>query len=183
MSFDPDVYWPKMGGWLAGPGAATPEHKVAEEVVGELLKTLGPIDDVLDVGCGRGRIASLLLDVLPSAAYSGVDIGIQQVRATQKVRPEGEVFHSRLQDFDPDRKWDLVIVSEVLMHIPPADIEAACQKVKSLARKWVVTIDWTEPLGDQPIAEWNWLYDYPSMFGTVERVIPLGLQSVFLIRP
>lgn len=183
MSFDADTYWRGMGEWLAGPGAATPEHVKAEQVVSNLLRELGPLDDVLDVGCGRGRLASMLRDVLPDTAYSGVDIGEEQAEATRKVRPDGEVFVSRLQDFAPDRQWDLVIASEVLMHIPPADIAEACLRVKDLARKWLVTIDWTEPLGDEPIAEWNWLYDYRDLFGSVERVIPLGLQSVFLVRP
>jgi SAM-dependent methyltransferase len=184
MTFDPDTYWPSMGEWLAGPGAATPEHREAEALLSELIPLIGPISDVLDVGCGRGRLASLLLDVLPSATYTGVDIGPEQVEATRKVRPDGEVFQSRLQDFTPDRQWDLVIVSEVLMHVRPEEIELACQKVKSLARKWLITIDWTQPLRrGKPIAEWNWLYDYPTLFGSVEREIPTGLQTIFLVRP
>lgn len=182
MTFSPDAYWRGMGKWLAGPGAATPEHRAAEALLSELLPGLGHIRDVLDVGCGRGRLASLLLDVLPAAKYSGVDIGSEQVVATFKVRPDGEMYLSRLQDFAPERRWDLVIVSEVLMHIPPDDIEAVCMKVKGLARKWLVTVDWTEPLA-VPIAEHNWLYDYPALFGTVERTIPTGLQSIFVIRP
>lgn len=182
MTFSPDEYWPRMGRWLAGPGAATPEHKQAEAFLTEILPTLGPIDDVLDVGCGRGRLADLLLEVLPAVKYSGVDIGEEQVKATRLVRPDGEVFHSRLQDFAPDRQWDLVIVSEVLMHITPADIAEACLRVKDLARKWLVTIDWTEPLGDKPIAEWNWLHPYLDLLGPAAHVIPTNLQTIFVFR-
>ena len=181
MTFDPNVYWPAMGESLAGPGAATPEHVEAEGLLSEILPHLGLIDDVLDVGCGRGRLASLLLDVLPSVKYSGVDIGSAQVAATQKVRPDGEVFQSRIQDFAPDRQWDLVIVSEVLMHIPPADIAEACLRVKDLARKWLVTIDWTTPL-DQPIDQCNWLHPYPDLLGPAEQAIPTGLQTIFVFR-
>lgn len=178
-------YWKDSGPYLAGPDAVSPDHAVVQELLRDLLPTLGHIDDVVDLGCGRGRIASLLLDVLPSAKYTGVDVGEAQVEATRLVRPDGDFYTSRLQDFEPDRQWDLVIISEVLMHIPPSDIEAVCHKVKGLARKWVVTIDWTAPLGDVPIADWNWLHPYEQMFGpdSVEREIPTGLQSIFVIRP
>ena len=184
MTFDPDSYWRSMGEWLAGPGAATSQHKESERLLAEVLRDLGPIDSVVDLGCGRGRIASLLEKVLPEAAYTGVDIGEAQIEATQKIRPDGDFYTARLQDFDPDRKWDLVIISEVLMHIPPSDIQAVCTKVKTLADKWIVTIDWTQPLSGK-IAEWNWLFDYPALFGpeSVMQAIPTGKQTIFVIRP
>lgn len=182
MTFDPDAYWRSQGEWLAGPGAASPEHKLAEVVLREVLNSLGPIDSVLDVGCGRGRLASLLLDLMPKTKYSGLDIGAAQVAATAKVRPNGKFYESRIQDFEPFRKWDLVLVSEVLMHIPPADIQAVCNKLRTLARKWIVTVDWTEPIPG-PIAEENWLHDYPALFNGVQRQEKIGLQSVFVVIP
>jgi len=180
---DFDQYWKDSGPYLAGPKHISIEHQRVQALLTDLLPTLGPIEDVLEVGCGRGRVAHLLKEVLPGAKYTGMDIGDAQVAATKLVRPDGDFYTSRLQDFAPDRQWDLVVVSEVLMHIPPADIAEACLRVKDLARRWVVTVDWTEPLGDAPIAEWNWLYDYPALFGSVERIIPIGLQSIFVIRP
>ena len=182
MTFNPDTYWPAQGPYIAGPGAASPEHVRAEELLREIIPTLGPIESVVDLGCGRGRLAALLLDVLPAASYTGVDIGEAQVAATSKVRPEGDFYVSRLQDFDPDRQWDLVLCSEVLMHVPPADIQAVCDKLKKLAKRWVLTVDWTVPV-PPPIAPWNWLYDYRDLFGSVEREIPTDRQTIFIIRP
>lgn len=182
MTYEPTEFWTAHGPFIAGPGAASPEHVEAETILGALLPSLGPIADVLDVGCGRGRLAGLLADVLPDAHYSGIDIGEAQVAATQLVRPEGDLYHSSLQDFTPGRRrWDLVLVSEVLMHIPPEDIEAAVLKLVSLSSRWIVAVEWTEPV-PPPIAEWNWIHDYRALFGSVHQAIPTNLQTVFVVR-
>lgn len=179
--FDVDGYWRANGKYIAGPGAVSDEHKLVESILAAMLPNLGA-KDVLDVGCGRGRLADLLKRSMPDVAYAGVDIGEAQIAATKLIRPDGEFYLSRLQDFAPLREWDLVLASEVLMHIPPNDIGAVCDKLKGLARKWIVTIDWTEPV-PEPIAPWNWLYDYPALFGSVEKAIPVYQQTIYFIRP
>ena len=179
MSFDADAYWRADQGVVP----AVEEPSPAFDLLPEVLRTLsGPINSVLDVGCGQGRIAELLLAVFPAAQYVGIDISPSQVFATKAVRPDGAVYLSRLQDFDDDAGFDLVIASEVLMHVVPGQIQASCDKLRSLARKWVVTVDWTEPIAGK-IAPWNWRYDYRTLFGTVERVVPAGLQSIVVSRP
>jgi len=183
-SFDPRTYWPAMGPWLAGPGAVSPEHIQTEAFLAALLPSLNPIHSVLDVGCGRGRLAALLQDVLPAAHYTGLDIGEAQVAATQAVRPDGTLYVTPIQDFDTKHRYDLVLVSEVLMHIPPNEIASVCQKLLKLAAKAIVAIEWTQPIGEVVPAEYNWLHDYRALFGervTQEHVI--ALQSIYVIRP
>ena len=46
---------------------------------------------------------------LPSAHYTGLDIGLAQVQATEAVRPDGNVYHSPIQDFDSKHRFDLVL--------------------------------------------------------------------------
>lgn len=183
MAFDVDAYWRASGPYIATRSESN-EHKLVEGILTAFLPELDPIKDVLDVGCGRGRIARILNRALPGAEYTGMDIGDAQISHTLTVRPDGEFYLSRLQDFSPLRDWDLVIASEVLMHIPPQDIGAVCDKLKGLARKWIVTVDWTEPV-PEPIAPWNWLYDYPALFGPdcIHQAIPVGQQTIFIIKP
>lgn len=185
MTFDPRTYWPAMGPWLAGPGAISPEHIRIEGLLRQLLPELAPIHSVLDVGCGRGRLASVLGEVLPSAHYSGLDIGEAQVQATSEVRPDGTLYKVPIQDFNPKHKYDLVLVSEVLMHIPPNEIKVVCDKLLKMANRYVLAIEWTQPIGTLPVAEWNWLHDYRALFGDehIEQETVQDLQSIFLIKP
>jgi SAM-dependent methyltransferase len=183
--FNPRTYWPAMGPWLAGPGAVSPEHIQVEAILMDLLPSLNPIHSVLDVGCGRGRLASLLGDALPAAHYTGLDIGEAQTQATQAVRSDGVVFKTPIQDFDNKHNYDLILCSEVLMHIPPNEIEQVAKKLLKMAVKYIVLIEWTQPIGDVQPAEWNWIHDYRALFGEerieLERIH--ALQSIFLIRP
>jgi SAM-dependent methyltransferase len=184
MTFNPRTYWPAMGPWLAGPGAVSPEHIRIEALLRQLLPELAPIHSVLDVGCGRGRLASLLGEVLPTAHYTGLDIGEAQAQATQAVRPDGTVYTVPIQDFDSKHRYDLILVSEVLMHIPPNEISAVVTKLMTMATKYIVAIEWTEPIGDVVPAEWNWLHDYRALFGDgIEQETVESLQTVFLVRP
>ena len=134
----------------------------------------------LEVGCGLGRITSILATL--TADLTAIDIGPDQVEATGKRVPSAKMHRASLQDWEPSRTWDLVVATEVLMHIPPNEIQAACDKLRSMANRWVVTVDWTEPIRDTP-AEHNWLHDYRDLFGIVERAIPIGQQSIFVVRP
>ena len=138
---------------------------------------------MLDVGCGRGRLASLLGEVLPKAHYTGLDIGEAQTQATQAVRPDGMVYTVPIQDFDPKHRYDLILLSEVLMHIPPEDMEAVAAKLLKMATKAIVLIEWTQPIGDVVPSEVNWLHDYRALFPNVTHEQVHALQSIFIIRP
>lgn len=180
--WEPRKYWSDMGPWLAGPGAATREHKDTERLLRTELRKLAPISNVLDVGCGRGRLAAVLAKVLPKAHYTGIDVGLDQGVAVMNVRPDGVFYQSALQDFDPGQKWDLVLVSEVLMHIPPDEIERAVDRLFKLSSKWIVAVEWTEPMPGVEPAYWNWIHDYAGMFGDhIVRSTKSHAQTLYVI--
>jgi len=88
-----------------------------------------------------------------------------------------------LQDFYPGTTYDLVLASEVLLHIPPDEIEQAVDRLFKLSAKYIVTIDWTEPIPGVEAAYWNWIHDYRSLFeGQIERTQKSYLQTIFVVR-
>lgn len=180
MAFDPDAYWRDSGPYLATE-SVSPEHQATEAILRELLWEIRPIRSVIDVGCGQGRLARMLAQELPEAAYTGMDLGQAQLDGTRQAQPNGTFILSRLQDYQGEQKYDLAIASEVLLHIPPADIAKACANLKALSAKWLITVDWTKKLS-VPTAEWNWLYDYPGLLGQPFKQIPSADQTVFLFK-
>jgi SAM-dependent methyltransferase len=186
--YDPVQYWTANGPHLSPPGSDSPEQAAVrvelQLLIEELQEINGPISSVLDVGCGQGRLAAFLLDVLPAAKYSGLDLAEAQLKGTLAVRPDAEQFYlSRLQDFDATKhmgQWDLVIASEVLLHIPPAEIELACNVLKAITGKYLITVDWSQPLEGE-IAPWNWLHDYDQLLQP-DVEIQVFNQSIFLKR-
>ena len=71
------------------------------------------------------------------------------------------------------------------MHIPPNEIQAVADKLLKIATKYIVLIEWTEPIGDVVPAEWNWIHDYQSssVLSRLEHIQVHALQTIFVIRP
>jgi cyclopropane fatty-acyl-phospholipid synthase-like methyltransferase len=185
MTFDARAYWQANGPYLAGPGAETPEHELQERRLAAYLPRLHGIDTVLEVGCGRGRIAAALADILPGVRYTGLDVGLAQVEATSLVRPDGDIIWSAIQDYQPgDRRWDLVLTSEALMHIPPEDIAATIDKLLAMARRWLVIVEWVATAAEwaTPVAGWNWPHDYLTYLGHVDYAERIGRQVLYAVR-
>jgi len=182
FEYHPEEFWTAHGPNLAPPGTSSPEQSAVLKELGLLIRDLEEIISVIDVGCGQGRLAAFIAEVLPNASYSGVDLAQAQLDGTARVQPEGEYYLSKLQDFQPGLKWDLVLCSEVLMHIPPNEMHLACQNLLAITGKYLITIDWTRPLTVKT-APWNWLHAYREFLGEPDVEIPSGNQSIFLFTP
>lgn len=181
MTFDARAYWMRTVPDLTDrmPHAPiTPAHTEQEAALREVLRAL-EFDSVLEVGCGLARVTSILAEMTED--LTAIDIGSDQALVTQKRVPKASVYQTSIQDFAAHRTFDLVVSTEVLMHIPPAEIESVIQKLRRLANRWIVTIDWTEPLAGK-IAPWNWLHPYRDLLDVVGAV-PTGKQTIFVSRP
>jgi SAM-dependent methyltransferase len=88
----------------------------------------GGVKAVLDVGCGAGNTARKLLEkgfkvdcVSPNGVLTNV--------ARQVLNGSGDIFETRFQDLQTERRYDLILFSESLLFIP---LEQAFTKALSL---------------------------------------------------
>lgn len=172
MTYDPVAYWESAGRDYLLNFIPDADYEAQEH---SLLKVLAPLeyDSVLEVGCGFGRITRLL-----GNNVTAIDPSADQLSAARAVAPGCELIQSSIQAFETDRRWDLVLAVEVLMHIRPEDMPAVADKMRSLARRQIVTLDWTDPV-ERPTAPHNFRHHYPSLFGEPAEVVRLGAQSLF----
>ncbi|MEI9995682.1 MAG: methyltransferase domain-containing protein [Rhizomicrobium sp.] len=81
---------------------------------------LGPAS-ILDVGCGAGLLAKKL-KVLPYKSYLGIDLSPQAVAQAQDEADARTAFAvSGAEDFQSDRRFDVIIFSQILNYIPQPD--------------------------------------------------------------
>lgn len=175
--YDPVVYWRKRGPTYEqrlAPGLQDEQERV-------LLPILAALDfrSVLDVGCGYGRLAEKLAAIRPEMAYTGIDVSPDLLGRAKARHPAGEYIESSIADFSTRRKWDLVLCVQVLMHIPPSDVQAVTDKLLRASRRYVVTCDWTKPR-ERKVGASSFLHDYRALLSPT-RVVPVGLQSVFVV--
>ncbi len=69
-----------------------------------------------DLGCGRGWLTTQLLNV--ADAVTGVDLSPGGVEIAKKRWPEASFVCADILEFDSDTKFDLIVSSEVIEHVP-----------------------------------------------------------------
>lgn len=74
---------------------------------------------ILDYGCGHGRVARHLLDVLPRAAVQGYDISEKTIASADPELRRRARLTARQDELAP--RYDVVLAAGVLHHIPPAE--------------------------------------------------------------
>ena len=99
---------------------------------------------MLEIGCGFGRLTNLLLSHYTIENYFAIDISpdlLQKSQENFKNYDNIEFQVSNIRDFKTNKKYDLVIGTEVLMHVPPNEILENLKKLVSVSNKYVINID------------------------------------------
>ena len=148
------------------------------ESLARLLRSFVTASRILEVGCGDGLLTTCLAQAFPEAEILGIDIVAQPGRLyrgqTSRVRFRSQgVQDVEGADFVP---FDLVVVCDVLHHVPPLQQTAFLQMSRRLAG----------PNGVFVVKEWErrrnlahffaWLSD---RFITGDRVHFLTLDELY----
>lgn len=131
-------------------------------------------DTVLEVGCGFGRITKLISNTYHPSLYDAFDVSPDQIENAKKLNLNVNYSVVTIKDFVPKITYDLVIVSEVLMHIPFSDIFETMKKLDIMTAKYLVNIDWFLPKQIQK--DYCYSHDYPKYY----RNLDFDLLSVSL---
>jgi SAM-dependent methyltransferase len=126
---------------------------VGDEFLGHLVEVAGlePTSDVLDVGCGIGRIARPLAGFLTSGAYAGFDVdatGIAWCRARYPARFRFDRADLRNARYHPtgagsareyrfpydDHSFDVAVMTSVLTHLTELEAERYLAEARRVLR-------------------------------------------------
>lgn len=106
-----DLEW---NGWKAAAGAFEGVRRYGQ--ISRRVAELAP-DRMLDVGCGDGRLAREIKQVLPRVVVHGCDLSIAALNRAEGLdrRYAVDLNVDRLPE--PDGSLDLVVASEVIEHV------------------------------------------------------------------
>ncbi|AXB43268.1 class I SAM-dependent methyltransferase [Amycolatopsis albispora] len=119
------------------PGFTALDATFSDTEISFVLDRVGPEDQVLDLGCGTGRIT------LPVARRAGSVTGFDLTGSMleQAARKAGEEnLQVRFEQGDmadlpfPDDSFDVVVSVLALMHVPPADHPAVFAEIRRVLR-------------------------------------------------
>jgi len=83
-----------------------------------------PIRNVLDVGCGEAPWRAHLRALRPEASYRGLDASEYVVARYGRSRNIGLARFGQLEHLRFDQRFDLIVCSDVLHYLKPAEIRA-----------------------------------------------------------
>ena len=172
MSYNPSEYWHERGKKYKENFRYNKDFVLQEELlINYLSDNIFTADEstksVLELGCGYGRITKLLLTKFPNMIkeYLAVDLSPHQIESAKEYVGSNNnklTFSvSDIQSFDTNKKYDLVILSEVLLHVLPSDIDSVIKKILLLSNIHIINIDWYEdklPRDYKIRATYNYLF-------------------------
>lgn len=182
--FEYRKYWEQIGTTMKDKFSESEISRLQQERIVDILKDF-EFESILELGAGFGRITRNILDNFKVKHYTCLDVSLTQINHLHKDFPNVEAVYSSIKDFNTKEQWDLVIASEVLMHIVPENIDYVFYKMSKWAKTAILSLDYypIESCRFEKLDPHNWEYDYQKkyreiVFGTDEfRISPL--QSIF----
>ncbi len=126
-----NIYINNRWGYKSGPGSEPEQAKVWIDIVNSFLEK-EDIKTVIDVGCGDWRLG--LRYKLKGKTYTGIDISSVILNETMEHSTEDITFVHGDFDYLDIEPVDLIIIKDVLQHLPNSKIISIVNKIKSNAR-------------------------------------------------
>jgi SAM-dependent methyltransferase len=167
--FDANTYWLKRGKvYLEEEQCYAAYHRVQERFLFDTLrKGRLPMQSILEVGCGFGRVTKLLAENYLSADIVALDISPDQLESAR--RNCAGIDRIRFEQFDlysgapfPGTNYDAAIAVEVLLHHPRTLVRSTIEKLSTVAR-YLINIDWSEAWPWKP-PEHVCIHDYHAIY-------------------
>lgn len=174
MSYNPSEYWRERGKVYKKNFRYDKDKRLQEEFLLTHLNDIsGSFKTVLELGCGFGRITKLLLTNYDNITeYLAVDISPDQIENAKTLISSAKLSNkvkldflvSDIQSLKLDKQYDLVILSEVLLHILPTDIDSIVNKLISMTKRHIINIDWYEDPPPKTQASHNFIHQYEALY-------------------
>ena len=146
----------------------TPPYQYQENIFrayldGMILKN--EIKSVLELGAGSGRMTKIVMEELNPEYYMAVDLKLNSgfpFKVVDSYR-EFDITQAAWNDSSLMERdsFDLIIASEVFMHIKPIDIDQVIFWLSHIGKQ-IINIDWT--FDPDPNTEWYFIHDYEKLY-------------------
>jgi len=174
VSYNPSEYWHERGKIYKKNFRYDKNKRLQEEfLIAHLNNISGSFKTVLELGCGFGRITQLLLSNYNNISeYLAIDISPDQIENAKSLLSSSKLPNqvklnflvSDIQSLNLDKQYDLVILSEVLLHILPTEIDSVIKKLITFSKKHIINIDRYDDHPPKSLASHNFIHQYETLY-------------------
>jgi SAM-dependent methyltransferase len=167
--FDVNQYWLKRArsGTEEEPRYAG-YHRLQEQFLFDTLRK-GPVPmrNILEAGCGWGRVTRLLAEHYREAQIAALDLSPDYIEVAKRYcAGVGNIAFHRYDFYSaapfPGANYDAAVAVEVFLHHPRTLVRALVERL-SAAALYVVNIDWSEAW-PWKTPEHVWVHDYQAIY-------------------
>tara|TARA_A100001391_G_scaffold125291_1_gene85462 strand:+ start:8778 stop:9383 length:606 start_codon:yes stop_codon:yes gene_type:complete len=109
------------------------------------LNAAGPLDNVIELGANRGLNADALKMILPKIHYTGIEIGKKAYSLLAKNKNVDDCHLSSIHDFSTDKKYDIALISGVMIHLNPETLPSVYSLLANLSNRYVLISEYYNP--------------------------------------
>lgn len=101
--------------------------------------------NVIEFGANIGNNLDSLAKIFKKSQFTAVDINKKACDILKKNKPKIDVINSNIEDFNINKKFDLVLSKGVLIHINPNQLNKAYDKIFNSSRKYILLVEYYNP--------------------------------------
>ncbi len=102
------------------------------------------VGSVIELGANIGMNIQAIRQLLPEASLSAVEINADAVDEL-KALGDIKVYHESILDFQPDRRFDLVLIKGVLIHINPDRLNDVYDLAHASSQRYICFAEYYNP--------------------------------------
>ena len=111
----------------------------------EALKTTSKVSECLEFGANIGMNLKALKFLYPKMGQYAIEINKKAVSILSETLPKENIFNTSILDFKPLRKWDLVLIKGVLIHMNQDYLENIYQTLIDSTSKYLLICEYYNP--------------------------------------
>lgn len=91
-----------------------------------------PESEILDIGCGPGSNAKILLDNNRGYTVTGFDLSKKLIQIARENVPGAEFFVEDIRQFSSNKKYDVIIAAFCIVHLSDHDTITLIKKISDI---------------------------------------------------
>ena len=113
----------------------------------KILNRTHDIQSVIEFGSNIGLNLKALKNLLPRAKYSAIEINKNAVDRLKELNLIDDIYHQSILDFTPlHKKFDLVLIKGVLIHIDPDELFNVYEKLYQSCGRYLLIAEYYNPV-------------------------------------
>lgn len=189
MSYNnPELHWDQKASWYLKDKGNPFYSRKLKSIISRQIKKHNP-SSLLEVGCGPGRLFPVYIDV---SEVTVVDFSYWMLRRAIALKRE-KGYNYNIFKMDArhllflDDSFDMVVTSNVLLHIPHRTIENVVSEITRVCKGVIVCVEYFEEKQSE-VSDFCFLHDYPLLFGDIgcnlieEKKVRFEAQKLYVFK-